>query len=273
MLKKRLIFTLLYHRGHFVLSRNFRLQKVGTLEWLQKNFDFTRIAYSIDELIVLNVDRQGTDLTEFCDVLNKLAQGCFVPIAAGGGLRTVADAKGLMRAGADKLVINTPLFEDPSLVHSMVAEFGQQCIVGAMDAKRYADGRFGVWSNCGSVELEDELTKWIYRILESSVGEIYLNSMDRDGTGQGYDMALLDALPTKVPVPVILAGGVGNAMHLALGLADPRVDAVATAHLFNFVGDGLKEARRALIMEGLQLPVWDIDLMERHLSGQGINES
>jgi cyclase len=264
MLKKRLIFTLLYHQRHFMLSRNFRLQKVGTLDWLQKNYDFSHISYSIDELIVLNVDRQGGDQAAFCDALRTLAKGCFVPIAAGGGVRTVADAQALLRSGADKLVVNTPLFEIPDLVDTLAAEFGQQCIVGALDAKRSADGRIGVRSHCGTVERAEDLTTWLQRIMATPVGEIYLNSMDRDGTGQGYDMAVLDALPTNMPIPVILAGGVGNAMHLAAGLADPRVDAVATAHLFNFVGDGLKQARRALITAGVQLPVWDIELMERH---------
>ena len=88
--------------------------------------------------------------------------------------------------------------------------------------------------------------------------------MDRDGTGQGYELRLLDLLPVNMPKPVILAGGVGNATHLAAGLADPRVDAVATAHLFNFVGDGLKQARQALIASGVVLPLWDVRLLEHH---------
>jgi cyclase len=265
MLKKRLIFTLLYHQPYFMLSRNFRLQKVGTLEWLQKNYDFSRISFSIDELIVLNVDRKGGDQAAFYDALGTLAKGCFVPIAAGGGLRTVADAQALLRSGADKLVVNTPLFETPDLIDTLAAEFGQQCIIAALDTKRSADGRISVWSHCGTVEREENLTTWLQRITTIPVGEIYLNSMDRDGTGQGYDMAMLDTLPAKIPIPVILAGGVGNATHLAAGLADPRVDAVATAHLLNFVGGGLKQARCALIAAGVQLPVWDIELMERHL--------
>lgn len=100
---------------------------------------------------------------------------------------------------------------------------------------------------------------------QSPVGELYLNSIDRDGTGQGYDMQVLDLLPTDMPKPVILAGGVGNAAHLAEGLADRRVDATATAHLFNFVGDGLKQARLSLIKGGVDLPIWDIQLLEQHL--------
>lgn len=266
MLKKRLIFTLLYSRGYFMLSRNFRLQKVGDFNWLQRNYDFSHIAYSIDELVVLNVDREAGYQKEFGDVLKLLAKGCFAPIAAGGGVRTIEDARALLRSGADKIVLNTPLYESPDLVRALAAEFGQQCIVGAVDVKRSEGKGYTVFSRCGAAELEDSLSTWIDRISAEPVGEIYLNSIDRDGTGQGYDFGILDSISQEIPVPVIFAGGVGNAAHLAAGLADPRVDAVATANLFNFVGDGLKQARRALIDGGVNLPLWDVGLMERHLA-------
>src|SRR5687768_4666363 len=111
MLKKRMIFTLLYDNGSFMLSRNFRLQKVGDLRWLQKNYNFSSIAFSIDELIVLDVTRGERNNAIFCDHLKKLTEGCFIPIAAGGGIRSVEYAKMLLRSGADKVVINTPLFD------------------------------------------------------------------------------------------------------------------------------------------------------------------
>lgn len=265
MLKKRLIFTLLYSSGHFMLSRNFRLQKVGDFNWLQRNYDFSHIAYSIDELVVLNVDRDGAYQKEFRDVLKMLAKGCFAPIAAGGGVRTIEDARALLRSGADKIVLNTPLYESPELIRALAAEFGQQCIVGSVDVKRSERGGYAVFSGCGAIELEGTLQEWIDRISAEAVGEIYLNSIDRDGTGQGYDFGILDFLSREIPIPIIFAGGVGNASHLAAGLADARVDAVATANLFNFVGDGLKQARRALIDGGVNLPLWDVGLMERHL--------
>ena len=266
MLKKRLIFTLLYSRGHFMLSRNFRLQKVGDFNWLQKNYNFAHIAYSIDELVVLNVDRDGSYQKEFCDVLKSLARGCFAPIAAGGGVRTIEDARALLRSGADKIVLNSPIYESPELVRGIAAEFGQQCIVGSVDVKRSESKGYAVFSGCGAVELDGNLSTWIDRISTEPVGEIYLNSIDRDGTGQGYDFGILDSLSREISVPVIFAGGVGNAAHLAAGLADSRVDAVATANLFNFVGDGLKQARRALIEGGVNLPLWDVRLLERHLA-------
>jgi cyclase len=268
MLKKRLIFTLLYSQGQFMLSRNFRLQKVGDLEWLQTNYNFSHISFSIDELIVLNVARGERDTEAFCAVLKALAEGCFVPIAAGGGVRTVEHARTLLRSGADKVVVNTPLYENNDFIRELASEFGQQCVVASMDIKRASDGSYQAWAECGSKFLMGSAAHWIEEVADNAVGEIYLNSIDRDGTGQGYDLQLLDQLPPGMPKPVILAGGVGNAIHLAEGLADPRVDAVATAHLFNFVGDGLKQARHSLIAGGVVLPVWDIRLLEQHLRSE-----
>lgn len=265
MLKKRLIFTLLYNQGQFMLSRNFRLQKVGDLKWLQTNYNFSHISFSIDELIVLDVTRGERNTEAFCAALKLLAEGCFVPIAAGGGVRTIKHARTLLRSGADKVVVNTPLYENNDVIGKLAGEFGQQCVVASMDIKRTPEGLYQAWSECGNKCLEGPAADWIERVTNATVGEIYLNSIDRDGTGQGYDLQLLDQLPLDMPKPVILAGGVGNATHLAEGLADPRVDAVATAHLFNFIGDGLKQARKSLIAGGVVLPIWDIQLLEQHL--------
>ena len=156
-------------------------------------------------------------------------------------------------------------YEKNGFVSHLASEFGQQCVVGSVDTKRDIDGEYQVWSDSGSQYVEVPAVQSIAEVIKQPVGEIYLNSMDRDGTGQGYDLNLLNLLPKVMPKPVILAGGVGNAIHLAEGLADPRVDAVATAHLFNFVGDGLKQARQSLIDRGFDLPVWDIQLLEQHL--------
>lgn len=265
MLKKRLIFTLLYQNGQFMLSRNFRLQKVGNLNWLQSNYNFSYISYSIDELIVLNVSRGQKHSEEFCNALKKLSEGCFVPIAAGGGVKTIDAARNLLRSGADKVVVNSALYEHNDFIKQLASEFGQQCVVASMDIKSSPDGGFQAWSECCSVCQPESAAYWIDRLTQSAIGELYLNSIDRDGTGQGYDLRLLDLLPGKMPKPVILAGGVGNASHLAAGLADQRVDAVATAHLFNFVGNGLKKAREALICGGVDLPLWDVQMLEHHL--------
>lgn len=257
MLKKRIIFTLLYDRGFFMLSRNFRLQKVGDLRWLEKNYNFSHIAFSIDELIVLDVSRGERDVACFCEHLKALTKGCFVPIAAGGGIRTVEHARMLLRSGADKVVINTPLFDKPGLINEMASEFGQQCVVASLDVKKSSTGNYQVWIENGSRYVEGSMAEYLNRMSESAIGEVYLNSMDRDGTGQGYDLKMLEHLSEGMSQPIILAGGAGNVHHLAEGLSDTRVDAVATAHLFNFVGNGLELARQHLYQKQFDLARWD----------------
>lgn len=263
MLKKRLIFTLLYSDRQFMLSRNFRLQKVGDLKWLQTHYNFSHISHSIDELIVLNVTPGGGGHDEFCRALQLLADDCFIPISAGGGVNTIETARNLLRAGADKIIINTALYSKNGFIRHLASVFGQQCVVASMDIKRSPDGIYQVWSEAGRKLLEDTAPLLISQVVNDDIGELYLNSIDRDGTGQGYDFELLDMLPNNMSKPVILAGGVGNVKHLEAGLADPRVDAAATAHLFNFVGDGLKNARYSLINNGINLPSWDIDLFDQ----------
>jgi cyclase len=256
VLKKRIIFTLLYDAGYFMMSRNFRLQKVGDLSWLQKNYDFSHIAFFIDELVVLDVTRGPRNTDRFAETLRALTGECFVPIAAGGGIRSLEQVRSLLRSGADKIVVNTLLFEEPEGVREMAAEFGQQCIVASVDIKSVVGGPSQIYTSSGSQPLTGLVVDILARLNEGWVGEIYLNSIDRDGTGQGYDFSLLENLPTGFRLPVILAGGVGNARHLIEGFADPRVNAVATANLFNFVGDGLQRARGSLLAEGASLASW-----------------
>ena len=264
MLKKRVIFTLLYDRGSFMLSRNFRLQKVGDLRWLQKNYNFSQIAFSIDELIILDVSRGKRDEEKFRDCIRTLTEECFIPIAAGGGIRTLEQAHKLLHSGADKVVVNTLVSETPEIVGEIATAFGQQCVVAVVDVKQ-VDEQFTVWTENGTVRQVINLSQWLDDLAKLPVGELYLNSMDRDGTGQGYHFDLLEFIPESMSIPVILAGGVGNYHHLADGLCDNRVDAVATAHLFNFVGDGLEKARTKLLENGCDLAVWDprvADLMK-----------
>jgi imidazole glycerol-phosphate synthase subunit HisF len=256
MLKKRIIFTLLYDNGSFMLSRNFRLQRVGDLNWLQTNYNFSKISFFIDELIVLDVSRNDRNSQEFCRTLQSLTEGCFVPIAAGGGIRSIEYAKQLLRSGADKVVVNTPLFDQQELIKSLAEEFGQQCVVGSIDLRRTQEGDLVPWRESGTKSFSSYSLDEIFHLGSSYVGEWYLNSIDKDGTGQGYDLSILDLIPIGSQTSVILAGGAGNSLHLQEGLSDSRVDAVATAHLFNFVGDGLKQARMKLTRTGIVLASW-----------------
>jgi cyclase len=276
MLKKRLIFTLLYSSGSFMLSRNFRLQAVGNLDWLQRNYDFSRISNFIDELVVLDVTREKRNLDEFCEVLKSITLNNFVPITAGGGVKDVDSARRLLRSGADKILINSGLFNKSNLAKELSEEYGQQCLVGSIDLKRSKTGEFQVWSNDGDRLQGAPATDLLDKAMKQEVGEIYLNSMDRDGTGQGLDLDILELLPARSNQPIILAGGAGNSDHLMVGLKDSRVDAVATANLFNFVGDGLKKARQELVSSGIVLPMWDLEFRTMHdasrLQNSGLDE-
>jgi imidazole glycerol-phosphate synthase subunit HisF len=259
MLKKRVIFTLLYDDGYFMLSRNFRLQGVGDLDWLIKNYDFSKISFSIDELVVLDVSRKVRNEEKFCHHIRCLNDSCFIPIAAGGGVRTVEQASNLLQNGADKIVVNTLLSESPEMVKDISVRFGQQSIIGAVDVKKL-NGEYSVWTDNGAALKDVELSDWLGSLQKFPIGEIYLNSIDRDGTGQGFCIDLLSKLPNKTLIPIILAGGAGTPLHLGDGLKDPRVDAVATANLFNFIGNGLEKARIELNENDFKLAKWDVDL-------------
>jgi len=258
MLKKRVIFSLLYDNGSFMLSRNFRLQKIGNLKWLQKNYNFSHISFSIDELLILDVTRGERDIEKFSQHVQSLTEECFVPIAAGGGIRTLECARKLLHSGADKVVLNTIVATNPELITEIAKEFGRQSIIVSVDVK-VENNTLSVWTENGSVEQKEELTAWLAKINDLPVGELYVNSIDRDGTGQGYKQELLINLPEKMRIPVIIAGGAGKFEHLSEGLNEQSIDAVATAHLLNFVGDGLEKSRQLLLEKGFDLAKWDIN--------------
>jgi len=245
-----------------MLSRNFRLQKVGDLQWLKINYNFSQIAFSIDELIVLDVSRGSRNEEKFRSHLRSLTEECFVPIAAGGGIRTLEQARALLHSGADKVVVNSLVDKASDVISEIVTEFGGQCVIASVDAKKI-DDQFVVFTENGSKPQATPLDQWLSNLIDISVGELYLNSIDKDGTGQGYQKELLEYLPEVMPIPVILAGGAGHYHHLAEGLTDDRVDAVATAHLFNFVADNLEKSRKSLLKNGFNLATWDIEMAAR----------
>ena len=255
MLTKRLIFTLLYDSGSFMLSRNFRLQKIGDINWLEENYGFSNVGYSIDELVVIDVSRQPRDRSRFCEILKRLTRDCFAPIAAGGGIKTVSHAHELLRSGADKVVINSALIDQPELVDQLAAEFGRQCIVASVDVQKI-DNSYRVFRNSGTAETGHSLEHFLLKCAGLPIGEIYLTSIERDGTGNGLDLEMIDSTTQINDLPLILVGGVGNADHIIAGLKDSRVDAVATANLLNFMGDGLTRARKLAIESGVNLAIF-----------------
>ena len=240
-------------------SRNFRLQKVGDLNWLEKNYRFKDVAFSLDEIIVLNASRTKKVIDEFARIVSELVKNVFVPIAVGGGIRSMEDAEQFFNSGADKLIVNSALVASPDLIRDLVSRYGSQSIVASVDY-RTVEGEVELYTSDGEVKIEQPLIEYI-RYLESlCVGEVYFNSIDRDGTGFGYDIETIEKLSKEIRVPLIIAGGAGNGQHLTQGLQINGVSAVATANLFNFIGDGLPLARRLVIDSGEAIPNWDDSL-------------
>lgn len=248
MKKKRLIFTLLHDNGGYMLSRNFRLQRVGDANWVNKNYNFSQIAFSIDELIILDVTRGERKQEEFIESYKKIIPNVFVPIAIGGGIRTFDDARKLFLNGADKIVINTALYKNPELIHLIAEEYGAQSIIASIDYIE-DNGVFQCFVENGKEKIQPELEEYLSIIKNMPVGEIYLNSIKKDGTGFGYNMNVVPLL-SDLDVPIIMAGGAGNESHFVQAIqANDKIDAVATANLFNFIGQALPNSRKVLMAQ------------------------
>jgi cyclase len=256
MLRKRIIFSLIYSNGFFNQSRNFQLQKVGDIKWLENFYKLNEISFSIDELIIVNSNKENKNISEFSLNISKIVKNVFVPIAAGGGIRKILDAEMLFKNGADKIIVNSPLIENPSFVTELVKKYGSQSIVASLDYK-IIDNQIVFFNNDGRKKIEMNCNDYLNHIKSLQVGEILLNSIDNDGTGFGYDFSSIDKISSNLKIPLIIIGGAGNEKHFYKGLNNEGVSAVATANLFNFVGDGLPNARKWLIDKNINIAKWD----------------
>lgn len=253
MLRKRIFFTLIYSDGYFHQSRNFRLQRVGNLEWLKKNYNFSKTARSIDELVILNASRGKKNIDEFSNVVRDTIDEVFIPVTCGGGVKNLSDASKLFNNGADKILMNSCLYRDPGVINEIASVYGAQCVVASVDYKNI-DNEFIAFSNNGS---KNELSAidHINSLEGYNYGEIFLNSIDQDGTGFGYDFSILDSLK-NLQNPIIFSGGAGNFEHFLEGFETRKLQALSTANLLNFVGDGLDKSRSKLISNGMNLADW-----------------
>ena len=242
-----------------MLSRNFRLQKVGDLNWIKTHYDFNAIAFSIDELVMLNVERGDKDIELFAKNMSELTKNCFMPIAAGGGIDSVDKAFRLFEAGADKIVLNSAILKDPKLIKALVKIFGGQSIIASIDFKMVGNRQHAFIDN-GSVDTGITVEAAVNNAIDLGCGEIYLTSINKDGTGQGYDLETLKKVSEMSPIPIIASGGVGRFNHLVEGITEGRVQAVSTANLFNFMVDGLTEARSVIKENGIALAEWKTEI-------------
>jgi imidazole glycerol-phosphate synthase subunit HisF len=205
-------------------------------------------AEGADELVFLDISASQEERKTTLEMVTRVAESIFIPFTVGGGIRSVADAGAALRAGADKISVNTAAVRDPSLVSRLAESFGSQCVVAAVDVKRI-EGRLTVMVTGGREPTSLEAVAWVRQLETAGAGEILLTSMDRDGTGIGYDLPLIRAAASAVSIPVIASGGAGNLEHLAEALR-AGAHGVLAATIFHFQGSRLPEARAYLRERG-----------------------
>ncbi|HEY7252805.1 MAG TPA: imidazole glycerol phosphate synthase subunit HisF [Methylomirabilota bacterium] len=212
-------------------------------------------AQGADELVFLDITASHEGRATMLDVVRRTAEGIYMPLTVGGGIRSLDDIRTLLRAGADKVSLNTAALERPALVSEAARAFGSQCIVVAIDAKSRAAGAWEVFTHGGRRPTGRDAVAWAREVERLGAGEILLTSMDRDGTGEGYDLALTRAVSDAVSVPVIASGGVGRLEHLREGVVEGRADAVLVASLFHFGQHTVPEAKRYLAEQGVPVRI------------------
>ncbi len=212
-------------------------------------------AQGADELVFLDITASHEGRATMLDVVRRTAEGIYMPLTVGGGIRSLDDIRTLLRAGADKVSLNTAAVERPILVSEAARAFGSQCIVVAIDAKSRGAGAWEVYTHGGRRPTGRDAVAWAREVERLGAGEILLTSMDRDGTGDGYDLALTRAVSDAVSVPVIASGGVGRLEHLREGVVEGRADAVLVASLFHFGQHTVPEAKRYLAERGVPVRI------------------
>lgn len=251
MLARRLIPCLDVAGGRVVKGVQFQdLRDAGDPAEQGMRYD----AEGADELVLLDISASHEARGTLLEVVNRVAERLFIPFTVGGGIRSVEDARAVLRAGADKVGVNTALVRDPSLAARLADEFGRQCVVVAIDAKKRHEGRgtgegWEVMVRGGREPTGLEAVAWARRMEQLGAGEILLTSMDRDGTQYGYDLPLTGAVAAAVRIPVIASGGAGTLEHLAEAL-DAGAHGVLVASLFHYRGTSLPEARAFLASRG-----------------------
>ena len=206
-----------------------------------------------DELVFLDITASVDSRDTTIDMVRRTAEEVFIPFTVGGGIRSVEDARAILRAGADKVSVNTAAVDGPELVTGLAAEFGIQCVVVAVDARRSTavPSGFEVFTHGGRTPTGRDAVAWVAEVVALGAGEILLTSMDRDGTRDGFDIEMLKAVGAVATVPLIASGGVGDLDHLVQGATEGGADAVLAASIFHFGEHTVADAKRHLAGAGV----------------------
>jgi imidazole glycerol-phosphate synthase subunit HisF len=208
-------------------------------------------AQQADELVFLDITASSDNRATMVDVVRRTAEHCFIPLTVGGGIRSVANMREMLLAGADKVGVNTSAVSNPGLIDEGAATFGSQCIVVAIDAKRTGPGSWGVYTHGGRTPTGMDAVAWAKEVWNRGAGEILLTSMDADGTQSGYDIELTAAVSSAVGIPVIASGGAGNLDHMVDVLDRGKADAVLAASIFHFGKHTVGEAKSHFATKGI----------------------
>ena len=250
MLKKRLIACLLIKNDLIVQSIGFKKYlPIGNpkfpLEFLNK--------WDVDEIILLDIDAYKEKRKLDLKILEILSKSCFVPLTVGGGISTVEDVRKFIRNGADKVSINSSAISNPKLITEIANVFGSQCIVVSIDCKLDEDGIYRVYKNSGKISTNLVASEWAKEIENLGAGEIFLNSIDRDGSKLGYDIDLIKEISDTVSIPVIACGGVGDFSHFASGIVDGNASAVAAGNIFHYIEHSTIIAKMNLLQSNIDV--------------------
>ena len=238
--------------GRVVKGINFvSLRDAGDPVELAARYD----AEGADELVFLDITASSDARDTTVEMAAHVAEQVFIPFTVGGGIRSVGDARRLLRAGADKVAVNTAAIDRPGLITEIAAEFGNQCVVVAIDSRRSADmpSGFEVFVHGGRTATGVDVLEWATEVVSLGAGELLLTSMDRDGTKDGFDIEITRAVTDLVGVPVIASGGVGELAHLVEGVTQGGADAVLAASIFHFGTFTIAQAKEALADAGLDV--------------------
>jgi len=249
MLKSRLIAVLILRNGQVVQSVRFKHTNVIHSDPVHAIEAFNK--WAVDEIAMINVSREQGSRDQFAESVAKVSRHCFVPLSVGGWITDAEYAHTLLRSGADKLIINSALADDPQLVTGLSVRLGRQCIVGSLDVKR-TDGKPTVFVDRARRDTQQDPVSWARRACEIGAGEILFNSIDHDGARKGYDLETLRQIGAAVDVPVIAFGGVFTWNHLVEGI-EAGADAVAAANIFHYSEHATRKAKAFMADAGVSV--------------------
>jgi cyclase len=247
MLRKRIITVLTLNDGTLFRTKLFTPDYRYTLNFVD--------AWSVDEIAILDVTRgDAPDREKFFGAVAEFAQTCFVPISVGGGIRKLEDVGRYMKAGADKVIVNTGALENPQLITDIANAYGAQCVVLSIDAQK-RDGGYEVMSHFGATATGRDPAEWAKQAEALGAGEILITAIERDGALQGYDLELSRKVAAAVSIPVQVLGGCGNWQHMTQALDIPGVSAACTQNIYHFTEQSIASAKKYLAAKGVPVRV------------------